>query len=158
MTQKNMLRRKRFAEEYLKDGNITQASIRAGLPNHTEGWRLLKEATVQKEISDAMKLSNLSPEWILSRVMALATDGKTDHIQLKALELLAKHKGLLIERMIHTHDPEYILTDHQSQILSEPDQICQVRRPELLNTPPCEVDGRGNLPIIEDKEESWTFD
>lgn len=94
-----------FAREYVIDNNAKAAAIRAGYSPKsvdTYGHRLTKLPAVkaliaaQREKIDSAII--LTATETLERISAEAMNGENGAIRLKALELLAKHHGLLIER------------------------------------------------------------
>lgn len=124
-------KQRRFAEEYLKDLNATQAAIRAGYSERTaysQGQRLLKHVEVKntiKEIRERIQSENIATikdiEEYLSRVMrgeereqtligqGMGEQGITDidvstKDRIKAAELLGKRYGIWTEKQDITVD------------------------------------------------------
>ena len=120
------LKRSRFVEEYLIDGNGTQAYIRSGyraktdLVARVEASRLLANPSVQAALqarrSEMAEETGITPEWILetlrkncSRAMqvepVLGRDGEPTgeytyqgSVANRALELMGKEQGMFVER------------------------------------------------------------
>lgn len=119
-------KQKRFALEYLKDLNATQAAIRAGYSEKTAysiGQRLLKnveiKALIEEEQKKVAEKTGLSAEWVVVELMDLVRickaavpvmrkEGKelveTGEYKIdsfganKALELLGRHLDMFGER------------------------------------------------------------
>jgi phage terminase small subunit len=102
---------RRFAEEYVIDFNATHAAIRAGYSKrsaHTTGYRLLKDAEVQKMLTELIEKqaakAGVSAERVLKEISSVAfkkiSPQKTGEMRnkLRALELLGKNLGLFIEK------------------------------------------------------------
>jgi len=99
----------KFVLEYLKDLNGTQAAIRAGYSAESAneyGYRLLQKKSVLDAVSNAMadqaKRTRLSATWIVKRLIREAVGKGPDTTaasRVKALELLAKHIGMLKEKI-----------------------------------------------------------
>jgi len=94
---------KRFCEEILVDGNVTQAAIRAGYSKrsaYSTGHDNLKKPKIQKYISELKEARSLRTQVTADRILQeLAKIGfakkgvKTGH-KLKALGMLGKHVGI----------------------------------------------------------------
>ena len=105
-------KQQKFVEAYLESMNGAQAVLAAGY-NMTEraaavhSTRLLKNANVQKALREAREARQsaytVSAAWVLEQIAKLAQDEDiAPRDRLKALEMLAKHHGLLEKR----EDPE----------------------------------------------------
>lgn len=100
-------RQERFISEFLKHRNATQAAITAGYPKNrasVAGCELLKSPTVRAKIDAetqvVAKKNQVDAEWVIAQLMAVA--GQEDVAQstkVRALELLAKHLGMLEDRL-----------------------------------------------------------
>ncbi len=96
-------KQKRFCEEILVDGNVTQAAIRAGYSPrsaYSTGHDNLKKPKIQKYISELKAARSLRTQVTADRILqelakiAFAKKGvKTGH-KLKALGMLGKHVGI----------------------------------------------------------------
>lgn len=100
-------RQQRFIREYLKDGNATQAAIRAGYAAsgaHVQGHRLLNNAKISAEIARYQKREQerfeLSRERILLELtkMAYAEVAVKGSDKRQALVDLGKHLGLFKDK------------------------------------------------------------
>ena len=97
---------KLFCREYLVDRNATQAAIRSGYSEksaNTTGSRMMAEGKIKTLIGvldrKIRSAQILSATETLERISAEATDmDNPPKDRIKALELLAKHHGLLVER------------------------------------------------------------
>lgn len=101
----------RFAQEYVRDFNATNAAIRAGYSKGTaysQGSRLLKHVEVQKAISDLMddfgeSLNILRKRFVkkLAKIaLAESMDGEEDRREMKAMELLGRHLGMFRDHIL----------------------------------------------------------
>ena len=104
-------RQQLFVEEYLKDLNATQASIRAGYSAKRaldRGSDLLKMPLVAEAVAKAMekrsKRIQLDADKILRRVDDIAESGERDADKLKANELLGKHLKLWVDKVEVRHE------------------------------------------------------
>jgi hypothetical protein len=101
------LRQSQFIGEYLRTKNARQAAIAAGYsPNGaaSNGAKLLTLPAVKEKIDREMnriqRKTGVTAEWVLEQLAAVA--GQEDVAQstkVRALELLAKHLGMLEERV-----------------------------------------------------------
>jgi phage terminase small subunit len=126
-------KQQRFVDEYLVDGNATQAAIRAGYSQDCAaeiGYENLRKPQIAEAVkrgsSEVQERTQITQEWVLLRLAdnvercrqaRPVTDKKGNQIFLetddgemvpaytfnanganKALELLAKHLGMFIER------------------------------------------------------------
>ena len=97
---------KLYCREYLVDRNATAAAIRAGYSKqsaNTNSCRMMKSTKIKLYIGrldrDIKSKHILDATETLERISREATDMKNSpRDRLKALELLAKHHGLLVER------------------------------------------------------------
>jgi phage terminase small subunit len=110
-----------FVKEYLVDLNGTQAAIRAGYSAHTaaaQAVRLLINVNVKAAVdADAAKQHarlDLTAQKVLTELLGVgyaevaAKDVRVSD-KLRALELLAKHLGLLTEQVDHKHSGRFEL-------------------------------------------------
>lgn len=101
------LRQTQFISEYLVSRNVAKAAVAAGYsPNGaaSNGAKLLRHPLVKEKIDAQMnriqRKTGVSAEWVLEQLAAVA--GQEDVAQstkVRALELLAKHLGMLEERV-----------------------------------------------------------
>lgn len=101
------VRQRRFSEEYILDFNGAAATIRAG---YSPKWAdrqahiLLNHAGIAAYIdhlarNKANSIVSVSPDYVIQKVTAIITkEGVTDGNALRALELLARHLGMFIDR------------------------------------------------------------
>lgn len=97
-------RQERFAAEYIKDLNATQAAIRAGYSKKTakqQGSRLLTNVDVTAYcsllIDEKLTSLDLDGQAVLRGIANIALHGKSETNQLKAYELLGKYFTLWSE-------------------------------------------------------------
>ena len=114
-------RQTRFVKEYLVDLNGTQAAIRAGYSSHTaaaQAVRLLINVNVKAAVDAGATKQHaqldLTAQKVLTELLGVgyATVHSTDvrvSDKLRALELLAKHLGLLTEQVAHKHSGRFEL-------------------------------------------------
>ena len=114
-------RQARFVKEYLIDMNGTQAAIRAGYSKHTaneQAARLLAKVSVKAAVEAGAAKQHeqldLTAQKVLTELLGVgyATVTSTDvrvSDKLRALELLAKHLGLLTEQVDHKHSGRFEL-------------------------------------------------
>lgn len=100
-------RQLKFCEEYALDFNATAAAMRAGYsPNGIEkaAVNLMRHEGVRYYITDltrskAAKISIVSPDYIVSRIVAIVNEeGAKNSDKLRGLELLARHLGMLTDK------------------------------------------------------------
>ena len=98
-----------WCREYLKDCNGAQAAIRAGYSPRSAKVAASQNMSkanlsvrLQELITERDERVSVDADWVLSRLAAEATlagaDPGNSQNRIKALELLAKHHGMLIER------------------------------------------------------------
>ena len=98
-----------FCREWILDCNGTKAALRAGYSprsaNTVASQNMAKRNIcdrVQELITERDERVSVDADWVLSRLAAEATlagaDPGNSQNRIKALELLAKHHGMLIER------------------------------------------------------------
>lgn len=99
-------RQKSFVSEYIQSGNATQSAIKAGYSEKTAkeiGSRLLTNEEVQQAISDhqqrASDKADVSLEWWIKKVKAIAETAKSDATKVKALDLIGKHLGAYVNEL-----------------------------------------------------------
>ena len=97
----------RFAIEYCVDGNATQAAIRAGYSRHTAGSigseNLAKpaiQALIEEQQRAAAEASTVTRDWVLLQARELATSATSEAARATALNLLARHLGMLTDRAV----------------------------------------------------------
>lgn len=95
----------KFIDEYLKCG-VAYKAYHTIFPNCTEksaieaSCRLLKKEVIQNEIKNKLTTQTITDEWISNFLVGLATEhahGKGAIVSVKAVEILAKMKGLLVD-------------------------------------------------------------
>ena len=101
------VRRDLFAAEYLRTRDATQSAIAAGYAPKSASVRgnlLLKHPDVRQKIAAGTekikRRSGVDAQWVIDQLMAVA--GQEDVAQstkVRALELLAKHLGMLEDRL-----------------------------------------------------------
>lgn len=101
------VRQHQFVAEYLVTRNATKAALAAGYSEkraHTVGSQILKLPAVRQKIDaktrEVGKRAGVDAEWVIGQLMAVA--GQEDVAQstkVRALELLAKHLGMLEDRV-----------------------------------------------------------
>ncbi len=114
-------RQKRFVKEYLVDMNGTQAAIRAGYAVRgadVQAVRLLGNARVKAAVDAGAAKQHaqldLTAQKVLDELLGVgyaevaSTDVRVSD-KLRALELLAKHLGLLTEQVDHKHSGRFEL-------------------------------------------------
>lgn len=106
-------KQRKFVAEYLKDGNGTQAAIRAGYSTKTaneQAARLLAKASVKGAVEGRLEKLELTADYVLGGIRKIADHGEEEHNRLKAFELLGKRLKLFTEKIEHSFDG---LTDEQ---------------------------------------------
>lgn len=101
-------RRARFVDEYMVDGNATQAAIRAGYAKgqsaEVEGYRLLRDAQVLAAITAAKSARarrlEVTADWIIMQQLSLhaATVGHEPEVARKALRDVGDGIGMYVEK------------------------------------------------------------
>jgi phage terminase small subunit len=131
-------RQRAFAKEYVVDFNGTAAAVRAGyatewadryastLRKHKGVARLIDYYTTSKEA----KITAIDPDYVISQVTAVIhKEGVRDGDKLRALELLARHLGMFIDRTeITGKDGEAIRIENQKVAEEAEGFLNQVRR------------------------------
>ncbi len=114
-------RQARFVKEYLVDLNGTQAAIRAGYSEHTaneQAARLLANVSVKAAVDAGAATQHAQLDLTAQKVLAellgvgyaeVASTEVRVSDKLRALELLAKHLGLLTEQVDHKHSGRFEL-------------------------------------------------
>ena len=127
----------KFVQEYMIDGNATQAAIRAGYSTKSaevQGHRLLRMDKIQAELAaeyeKQAKRLNISKDWALIRLKkisdrciqeepVMAFDRETKEWvhtgeykfdsagAIRATELIGKHFGMFVDKVEHTGKLEY---------------------------------------------------
>lgn len=108
-------KQQRFCEEFVKDHNATQAALRAGYAKCTamkKAGAWVSKVGIREEIERLEKWATakcrVDAQWVIDQIADIAENGKADRDRLKALEMLAKHFGLLEKKEqadteIHVH-------------------------------------------------------
>lgn len=112
-------RQRRFAEEYIVDGNATQAAIRAGyavVSARTQGSRLIANHAVRASIDEANGKRSAAVEITQQDVLRKLMDtydnaGKAGQFtaQARAAELLGRHLAMFTDKVLV--DDRRIMTD-----------------------------------------------
>ena len=98
-------RQAEFCRHYIASGVAKEAAVRAGYaPGSAKvtGCRLLQNPKVRDKIEalkgrlDSKRI--MTAEQVLENISDIAEDGENENTRLRALELMAKHHSLLIER------------------------------------------------------------
>lgn len=101
------IRQRRFCEEYVLDFNGAAAAIRAGYsPAYPDrqAHLLIKNPKISAYIdhltrSKEAKIMSINPEYVIQKVTEIIhKEDARDGDKLRALELLARHLGMFIER------------------------------------------------------------
>ena len=100
-------RQKVFAAEYLKDRNATQAAIRAGYAPgaaRSRGAELIRHpgvvALVDGSTRKAAERAQVTAEFVIEELMNVASqEDVAQSTKVRALELLAKHLGMLEDKI-----------------------------------------------------------
>lgn len=99
-------KQERFALEYTKDFNATEAAVRAGYSKksaHSIGWENLRKPEIQERVAAIARRQadevNLSVESVLTRLVHLSENASPDSAQIRALELLGKHLAMFTDRV-----------------------------------------------------------
>jgi phage terminase small subunit len=93
-------KQRKFINEYLQCFNATEAARLAGYSPKTAraiGAENLTKPDIAAEIEKALNESAMSASEVLMRLAEQARNDELPNHQLKALELLAKHHGLLTD-------------------------------------------------------------
>jgi len=101
------IRQELFATEYLKDRNGTAAALRAGYSKgsaHTAAVANLKNPLITEKVRAATELTvkraSVDSEFVLSELRKVAEqEDVAQSTKVRALELLAKHLGMLEDRI-----------------------------------------------------------
>lgn len=100
-------RQSQFCEEYVVDFNASAAALRAGYaPKYPErtAMNLMKNEGVRKYIdflrqSKEAKIVSVSPDYVLGELTRIVSkEGTKDSDVIRAVELIAKHLGMFIDR------------------------------------------------------------
>lgn len=101
------IRQSKFVAEYLKDRNGTQAAIRAGYPAGTarvSAGRLMRSPRIAELIGEKKEIVSNAAEvdaaFVLRELKNVASqEDVAQSTKVRALELLAKHLGMLEDRI-----------------------------------------------------------
>jgi len=100
-------RQRAFCKEYVVDFNGAAAVVRAGYsPNHPDkqAYQLKQNPGIAAYIdhlvmSKEAKINSVSPDYVIQQVTSIIhKEGAKDGDKLRALELLARHLGMFIDR------------------------------------------------------------
>ena len=96
-------RQTKFVAEYLKSRNATRAATAAGYSKKTAdriGSRLLKNVEIAKLLKaqqkEVLKEAKTSSGIVIKKIWKLYDTTRSEHVQLKCLELLGRHTGAWI--------------------------------------------------------------
>ena len=121
MPKLNNSKRERFCQEYIVDGNATQAAIRAGYAPKAaaeQGSRLLTFAKVEERLDELRRHQQIrtetSADWVLERLVYIQekclTEGEhwNPAAANKALELIGKHHEMFtdVKKHVFAHEDE----------------------------------------------------
>lgn len=97
-------KQKRFCDEYLVDLNATQAAIRSGYSQRTaqeQSSRLLSNVMVQEYIQkrkmDRIKRTEITQDFVLSELMAIASVNATDYARVVEKNATTEVDGQIIQ-------------------------------------------------------------
>lgn len=101
------IRQERFVEEYLKDRNATQAAVRAGYSvknAETIARNNLRHPVIVSRIDEISRASRervgVSADFVIGELKRVAEqEDVAQSTKVRALELLAKHLGMLEDRI-----------------------------------------------------------
>lgn len=101
------IRQERFLSEYLKDRNATAAAIRAGYAPagaESNGLRNLRVPGIAAKIRETTDIARhkaeVDPSFVIGELKKIAEqDDVAQSTKVRALELLAKHLGMLEDRI-----------------------------------------------------------
>ncbi|KAG3043995.1 hypothetical protein PC121_g22193 [Phytophthora cactorum] len=100
-------KQQKFCDEFMIDGNATQAAIRAGYSEKTAysiGQENLKKPEIAKEIDKRQKKhaekTGMTVEWVLQQYkdIILSTKDEDPAVARSALDSVGKHLGMFKER------------------------------------------------------------
>jgi hypothetical protein len=86
-------KQKRFAEEYIKDWNATQAAIRAGYSRKTagiQGFEVLRHPEVKKYINEKLSEFSLSADEVLKAISDIAKSNLNEYFTTRQIVRTAK--------------------------------------------------------------------
>ena len=151
------LKQEGFAQQYLIDGNATQAAIRAGYSQktaHSIGSRLLRNVKVADRISELTlakaERSRVTADKVLEELARVAffdsfEDGRVKMVdKLRALELIARHLQMFDAK---AQEPQNVIIEVHSNIPGAPGSISHDGyHPEAdeLSVPEAEGNGHGH--------------
>lgn len=106
-SDKLTIRQDVFVTEYLKDFNATQAAIRSGFAANSAaktGARMLSHPVVVAKIKEKRDIAStraeVDPAFVLRELKRVAEqEDVAQSTKVRALELIAKHLGMLEERL-----------------------------------------------------------
>ncbi len=134
-------RQDRFVDEYLLDGNGTQAAIKAGFSPATaaqQASRLLRNAKVQQAIGERQRQLAEKRQWDRERVVAEAEENLAGAREAKqfgsangALELIGRVTGLLNEKQQQQSVTVTKITVITTDAAMPRDEIIEAHRPSL---------------------------
>jgi len=162
---------KEFCEEYLVDGNATQAAIRAGYTERSAssmGHENLQKPKIQKYISELKEARNLRTQVTTDRILVelakiafAEKDVKPGH-KLKALGMLGKHVGIFdkqpkLDKQAWTRDVSKMdLLEHKNESIEFYKDLIRKAPVEIRLTAQKQLDrfllGLAKLYIVDPKE------
>lgn len=99
----------KFCEEYVVDFNGTKAATRAKYSEKTarsKASQLLTNVNIQNRIAELLKKQSSKTEVTVERIKKqlakIGFGGKKTHTEVRALELLGKHKGMFLDKIEHS--------------------------------------------------------
>lgn len=124
-------KQQRFVEEYLVDGNATQAAIRAGYAEsgaHVEGARLLKNAKIAELVakgrSAVTERAQMDAAWVLAKqgelYAAAIKDGTAAALNVAARVLrdVGDYNAMYVEKHEHKHSGSLSQPEREQRVLS----------------------------------------
>jgi len=131
-------KQRRFIDEYLIDGNATQAAIRAGYAGgkaaEVTGHRLLCNAKIASEIAKGEKARQkrtlIDQDWVIKKIVQTIEDcesgeNRNPHAVLKGTELLGRTLAMFT-------DVSKATVTHEFEKLPETELDEQIRRQEVV--------------------------
>lgn len=125
-------RQRRYAEEFVVDFNKAQAALRAGYAAKDidkQAYIVSHHKGVMKYIdhlsaTKASKIVSVNPDYVLREITeVISKPGVRDGDKLRALELLARHLGMFIERTEITGKDGEAIRIEQQKVKEEADDF-----------------------------------
>lgn len=120
------IRQELFVQKYVKEPVGTSAAEAAGYSTKTarhQACRLLTKEYINNRIrylaSKETEKFNIKSEWVLTKLQTLATKGRNETTQIRALELLGKYFALFTEKIKHEGLPKRIVIRNEGGDIRE---------------------------------------